>query len=115
MLETSDLEWMREANETLLPDTCSILTRTLTPDGSGGNTETWAVASTSDCRVDFESGVMTVAGGGFQPFSKTVLWLPHDAVITTDNRVSWGSGAWTVMSVQLDSWMTLTKVELHAV
>lgn len=115
MLETSDLTWMREANEQLLPDTCSILTRTLTPDGAGGNIETWGTASTPDCRVDFESGIMSVAGGGLQPFSKTVLWLPYDTEITTENRVSWGSGAWTVLSVQSDSWMTLTKVEIHAV
>lgn len=115
MLETADLEWMREANEQLLPDTCTVKARTLTSDGSGGMTESWTTGTSYTCRVDFETGVIQSAGGGVQSYSKTVLWLPHDAVVNVTDRIVWSAKNYTISSIQLDSWMTLTKVELNAI
>ena len=116
MLSTNDLTWMRDSNEMLFPDTCSILSASGTADGYGGVIETWGTASASvACRVDFINGVVQLSGGGLQTFSRMTIAVPYDTTMTEDNRIVWNGGTYSVTGVQSDSWMTLKQAELHNV
>lgn len=115
MLSDNDLSFMRESINELLPDTCYILLKTEMVDASGGYTATWGTASSVDCRTDFTNGTMQTAGGGLQPFSQLTISVPHDTVVTTDNRVKWNNGIYSISSVNTNSWMTCKVLVVHAV
>lgn len=42
---------MRSTLDTSLPDTAQVQRKTLTPDGAGGFTESWATVATVACRI----------------------------------------------------------------
>lgn len=115
MLDTNDLEFMRDSIEELFPDTCSILSKTETVDTSGGYTATWGTASVVACRTDFINGVVQTAGGGLQPFSQLTISVPHDTAVTTDNRVEWNHGVYSISSVTDNSWLIFKQLVVHAV
>lgn len=53
LLTSDELAQLRTDLAALLPDTCIILSSTYTPDGVGGQTQTWGTAAASAaCRVD---------------------------------------------------------------
>jgi hypothetical protein len=107
MLTDPELESIRSAIESLLPDTCNILSVTRTSDGQGGWTETWGTATASaPCRLDVaRPGGEQVFGASVQPFTGYVLTLAHDETITTAHRVSCNSQTFSVVSVDLaKSW-----------
>jgi head-tail adaptor len=114
-LTDSELTAMRDAIGQLLPQSCNILSVTLTPDGQGGNTETWGTASASvDCRLDVISGTEQVTGGGLQPYTKVMLSLPYDTDIDTDNRVELGSNTYAVLTANIDqAWIAVRRCELE--
>lgn len=114
MLNDNDLSFMRESINELLPDTCYILSKTETVDASGGYTATWGTASNVACRTDFTNGVMQTAGGGLQPFSQLTISVPYDTEVTTDNRVEWNSGTYTISSVTNNSWLAFKQLVVHA-
>ena len=76
MLSNSELAYMREAIDDLLPDTCNILSVTETNNGMGGVVQTWGTATAGViCRVDvtnLRSGEQ-VTGGSLKPFQQTIL------------------------------------------
>ncbi len=116
VMSTGDLEFMRSSNEELMPDTCDILSVTRVSDGAGGMTETWGTATASvACRVDFVNSAIQLSGGGIQPYSRMVMILPYDTVITEANRVKWNGDTYSVTSPQSDSWQTLKKVDIHGI
>ena len=116
MLTASDLASMREAISYLLPETAYILSGTLTSDGMGGNTVTWGTVGTSTFRLDMKQGRELLAGGGVQPYTRYILSLPYNAVISADNRVQIGTSVYSVQSINAgQSWKSVTRVELEAV
>ena len=120
-IDTAMLSAMRDAIGELLPDTCNILTVTRTPDGMGGNAETWGTASSSiACRVDMEQGMMAgrelLTADGLHPYTKYILSLPYDTTITTDNRVEHSGETYEVTSVNTEqSWMAVKRCMLEVV
>jgi hypothetical protein len=91
---------MRATIDAALPDTANILNVTYTPDGQGGYTDNWGTASVSvPCRLAFERGLETIAGGGLQPFAGLVLTMPYNTALTTANRVEQGGVLYDVKSV----------------
>lgn len=86
----ADLTWMREEVENTLPDTCNILSVTRVSNGQGGFTQSWgtAVASVA-CRVDAmkQADAVTVVGESGRVYNRFVVTVPHDTVITSDNRI----------------------------
>jgi head-tail adaptor len=99
-LSAAELAAIRTDIETLLPDTCNILTRTLTPDGSGGQTETWGTATASvACRLDPARGREAEIGGQTEPFYGFILTLPHGTALTALQRVELNSETFAVVSV----------------
>jgi len=115
-LSNAELAGMREAINQLMPQSCDILSVTLTPDGQGGNTEAWGTASASvSCRLDVTTGMEQIAGGGLQPFTRSVLSLPYDTTITQDNRIKIGSNTYAVKTVNIDqAWIGVKRCELEA-
>jgi head-tail adaptor len=115
MLDASMLAAMRDAIEELLPDTCTILSVTRTPDSKGGWTEAWGTASSSvACRLDMKSGVEQLQGGGVEPYKSYALSLPYDTTITTEYRVVHSGTTYNVKTVNTNqSWIAVRRVELE--
>lgn len=116
-LSLSDLTEMRRLILDLLPDTCDILSMTKVSDGQGGQTTTWAAASSGvACRLDMQQGREMVAGGALQPFTSFVLSLPYDTAIATTNRVTHNDVTYAVTSVNNNqSWIAVKRVMLELV
>jgi len=116
-IDSTMLAAMREAIAELLPDTCSVLSKTSTPDGMGGQTTTWGTLSTVACRVDIQQGREQVAGGGVQAYVRTVLSLPYDTTITEAHRVYHGGVTYAVIEPPNtdQSWIAVKRVELEKV
>jgi hypothetical protein len=103
MLTTSELDQIRADIETLLPDTCDILSLTRTSDNAGGWSEAWGTATASvSCRFDFRNGRENVDNAELTPYSGAVLSLPYDTTITTENRVYFSSVTYAVTSVNVN-------------
>ena len=115
-LSSSDLSYMRDAVELLLPDTCYILTFSGTADGSGGQSDSWGTAtSTTACRLDTMTGNYKDMDGAVQTYNKLILSTPYDTTITEANRVYYGSNTYQVTSVNDGSWLATKRVEVQKV
>lgn len=117
MVDTSMLAAMRSAIAELLPDTCNILSLTSTPDGAGGQSESWGTSTTASCRLDVKEMRDTVSGGAVQSFVKTMLSVPYDTSITELNRVEHGGITYAVVAPPNSdqSWIAVKRVELERV
>jgi head-tail adaptor len=117
MLTSSELEYMRDSLEDLLPDTCNILSSTFASDGAGGMTETWGtVGAAIACRLDAIKGNESIQGARLAPQHAYVLTLAHDTTIDTESRVEVGSHTFTVVSVDEEkSWSGCTRVYLERI
>lgn len=105
---------MQDSMEELLPDTCSILSYTNVSDGHGGQTATEGTVSTPKCRVDFQNGIIQLAGGALQPYSRMLLTLPHDTTISPTNKVLWNGARYSISSVSSESFQSYRVAEIHA-
>ncbi len=113
-LTDAELAQIRADVESLLPDTCDILSKTETIDSAGGFTTTWAVSSENViCRMDYSSGVEQIAGGGLKPFTKMELYVPYDTTVTNENRVRWNGADYTINNVNGNTWMGLKYMEVN--
>lgn len=117
-LTSAEIASMRaDLEDTVLPDTCDILSVTRTSDGQGGWTDAWATA-TEDvaCRIDFRGGVESIAGAAVQPFSGYVLTVPHDTTLTTAHRIYHGTIYYNVIEVDNShSWQLFLRARLEKV
>jgi len=116
LITNDDLSWMRDTLELTMPGTCYILAGTSTSDGMGGFSQSWGTIGTSICRLDIKGGREAQAGGGYIPFTETILTLPHDAVITNTNRIKFDDDIYNVVTVYDDrSWHASTRCKLERV
>jgi SPP1 family predicted phage head-tail adaptor len=114
MLTSSELAEIRSAINELMPDTCTLLTRTDTSDGEGGFTESWGTASANvPCRLDSMRNVRAneqLGAGAIMPFHTFVLTLPYTTTITEQYRVKIASDFYQVKSVDTDkSWIASVR------
>ena len=120
-IDTSMLTAMRDAIETLLPDTCNILSATEAADGQGGIIKTWGTSGTSiSCRMDTiqgqRQGMEKVTAAAMQPYITYMLSIPYDTTITEKNRVEHNSDTFTVKSInENQSWIAVKRVELEKI
>ena len=121
-LTDAQLTSMRTTLNTLMPDTCNILSVTRTSDGQGGFTDVWGTATASvKCRID--SGGATGAAGrenvgaaSLLPFESWLLTLPYDTTITAAHRVEVSSVTYNVTSVDKSkSWNAEVVASLEVV
>lgn len=118
LLSNDDLSWMRDMIEMTMPGTCYIINPagTSVSDGMGGFSNNVATVGTSICRLDIKAGHEAQAGGGYIPFTQTILTLPHDTVITTKNQVKFDDDTYNVVTVYDDrSWHACTRCQLERV
>lgn len=113
MLSTEALASLRTLSNRALPDTCVIQRVTQTADGSGGQTDAWATASTVACRVsplgqqNPSEAVIAERIQGAVPFTVT---LPSDVDITERDRIAVNGQTLQVRGVIAPrSWQTSVK------
>lgn len=115
-MDAHELQWLRDDIETLLPDTCHILSATRTSNGMGGWSETWGTADPFiPCRLDTVRGKIQVAGGALQTYTSLMLTIPADTEISAFNRVSHGESTYKVKTVTAGSWMGCLRVEVEKI
>lgn len=116
-LTAVELAQMRTDIETLLPDTCNLLTATNTSDGQGGYTQAWGTAASGvACRLDEIRSRETLAGAALRPTGQYMLSLPHSATITAAYRVEHGGLTYAVVGLNTDvSWRAVQRATLEKV
>ena len=114
-LTAAELAQIRTDVATLLPDSCNILVKTLTPDGSGGQSVSWGTATASvACRLDPARGREMEIGGQTQPFYGFILTLPHGTSVNAQHRISLNSETFAVVSTDTGkSWSASVRAFLE--
>lgn len=102
MLSSREILDMRGALESLLPDTCHILSVTNSSDGQGGLSQTWGtVTANVSCRIDsflsrglasMRGGGEMVVGGALSDFSRWIVSMPYDTVVNVTDRIQMSDG-----------------------
>src|SRR5512139_2327964 len=119
LLIDSDLSYLRATIDAMLPDTCTILSEALSPDGQGGQTSTWGTVSQNvACRLDeaAQTGGNTLvpAGGALREAHRYMLSLPYATTINAHDRVEISSNTYNVISVNEDvSWHAVMRAVLE--
>lgn len=110
MLTAAEIADMRSTVEDALPDTALVSRRTLTPDGYGGASDSWATVATVACRVSpdaFAGGERPIAGGE-QAIAAWLITLPAETDVTATDRIVIGARTFEVIAV-----MARRTFELH--
>lgn len=119
MIDTAMLAAMRDAIEQMLPDTCTILSVTYTPDGRGGQTETWGTAAANvPCRLDLVTRDLNemVKGGAVNPYPQYMMSFPYDTTLAVENRIVHGGLTYAVVKVNTSqSWKAVGRAVLELV
>jgi hypothetical protein len=116
LLSTAELAEMRATQLEALPDTATILRRSLTSDGRGGQAESYSEAGSAACRISFEGGnkpIMpdSVDGGRPAPQERFIVTLPHDADVLETDRLTIGDDTFEIVtSLAARSWQTAKRM-----
>lgn len=80
---------MRDEIELTLPDVCVIQRATNFSDGQGGQTEAWATASTTSCRVSpaGRSAVEVARADRTAAVGDWIVTLPYLSDVTVEDRL----------------------------
>lgn len=115
MLTNSELQFMRDSIEQLMPDRCNILSPVNTPNEEGGIVQTWGtIASNVPCRLDMKSSSEPAIGGALQIFTGYMLSLPYDQTIEETYNVVINSIQYAVTSINSQqSWRAVKRVTLE--
>src|SRR5262249_25520203 len=86
-----------------MPDIVTILRRTLTADGNGGQTQSYGSVGTTTCRLSFYSGdkpIMFDAANAekIDPRERYVVTLPFSASILETDRLTINSVTYEIVS-----------------
>ena len=90
MISAADLARMRAQANELLPDTCTIQTKTATADSIGGESYSWANAATGvACRLNRadKRNDPRPYGERMNIEADWVVSLAHDRTVTIDQRI----------------------------
>ena len=120
LLTDADLSMMQATIGDLFPDTCNVLSESLTPDGQGGVTSTWGTAAANvACRLDSitnRSSDVMAAAGAIRQVHQYVLSVPYDTVISTGNRVEISTTTYAVVAVNVNvSWKAVARATLEII
>lgn len=111
MLSATDLTFLRSQQTSALPDTCTISRKTLTSDGAGGYTESWAtVGSSVACRLAVERTAEMVLADRIVHEGGFVITLPYGADVTPKDRIVVGARTFEVTGYASGSWQTAMRV-----
>jgi len=111
---------MRADAAQLLPGTCVIQAATLTPDGEGGNAETWAAVTggTVNCRFDAIAARSRTEVEAAAEAIRTyyVVTVPYDAPVAAARRVLFDSANYEIREVHTDdAWPVVRRLRVAMV
>lgn len=109
---------MRSTQARAMPGSVVIERYTLTGDGRGGYTETWAAVATVDGRVYpmvRRGQAEIVAGGAVISDTSWFATVPVGTDVQARDRILYESRTWEVLRVNNDEmWQTAVRCELQA-
>lgn len=115
MLTASELDAMRDIEESVMPGTAYILSYGTASDGMGGFTETWGTVGTAICdlwQINRRGDREQVAGNQITSQGDWFVTVPWDTVIDARNRVEIAGKTFEVTFVPKDStWQSALRVE----
>jgi head-tail adaptor len=107
---------MQDTAEDAMPDSAAVSRKTLTSDGQGGFTATWATASTVDCRVEAATRITPaerLVAERVAPRKLYRVTVPYDAdVIAADRIVVSGTTYEVLGPFDGGAWMLTKKVSV---
>ena len=112
MLTADELADMQTVQEDAQPATATIQRFTRVSDGAGGQTETWATASTASCRVA-PSGRAPEERAIAERMSAVSIWtltLPADTSVLVADRIAVGTRTFEVVAALARSYETARRV-----
>lgn len=115
-ISSAEMAQMRlDLADTMLPSLCNILSVTRTSNGAGGFTETWGTATANvACRISSVSGREQIMAEGVRPYTRLMLTVPYDTVISSANRVEVGTITYAVVSADSGkSWDVCRRCEVE--
>jgi len=113
LLDTVDIEILRTAQESTLPDSCAVKRRTSTANTTGGFVETWpATTYTYACRISVngipDSFLQMAAERRRTPY---ILTLAHDADVQISDRLVIGGKTLGVIGfASVGTWQSALRV-----
>jgi len=113
VLSAAEITSMRATQEEALPDTCVISRATLTADGAGGQTETWATVATVACRVAAMGGrgAERLIADRLSAVTPYVVTLPAETDVEPEDRIVIGTRTLEVAAVlAIEGWETARRV-----
>lgn len=96
MLRASDLERMRLTVADSLPETATVLARTLASDGAGDYAHTWVAGTSYPARLAPLRGEELERGTRIGEESDWQITLPAGAEVSTDDRLAIGGGTYAI-------------------
>jgi SPP1 family predicted phage head-tail adaptor len=117
-LTAGELASLRSHADDLLPDACTVQTKTVSVDSTGNPIESWADTYTSvACRLD------AVTGGGERALwgrlaavSDWILSIPYDQSVSEAMRVVYGGTTFYITAVEdVHTWRTIRRAGLRRV
>lgn len=110
-ISNDELERMRAQIAQLLPGTCQILSVSTSPDGQGGNIETWGtVVANVPCRIDpLGARDLVKVAGKIDVFRTSVLTVDYDTEISVDNRIEYDNNYYGITAIDSPRSWALAK------
>lgn len=113
-LSAHQIAGMRTLANRYMPDTCTIQRATVTQDGMGGISETWAdLAANVACRMDEPKASAQEAAVNMEVGAVVtrIMHLKYDQDITIKDRVVYGGLTYEVAEVQeAATWLITRRV-----
>jgi head-tail adaptor len=112
MLSAEELAAIRGDVLELQPDTCQVQRVTLTPDGAGGQTESWSTVATVACRVapSGQSPQERAIAERVASVSTWTLTLPAETDVRPADRLQVGTRTFEVVGVLARSFEIARRV-----
>lgn len=115
-MTSTDLAKIRDEQNKLMPETVYIQRRTRTPDGTGGWTETWQTAATTNGRfAPVQRMDEMVRGGAVTVYGEYIVTLPYDVDLHQDDRLQLAGTQYDVMAILERSEKTALRVIVRKV
>lgn len=102
---------MRDEAELALPDVCVIRARTLTADGQGGKTESYATSVTTTCRVSPAGRAMqeVTRADGTRATADWVVTLPYNTTVSQSDRLLVNTVTYEVLGAKAPRGWEITR------
>lgn len=105
-MDNKEIEFMRDAIDDLLPDTCNVLSVVSTSSGSGYVWTQGTASKNVPCRADI--GGQTGVGKSW------IFSLPYDQTLTTENAIEYAGIVYDVLAVNNDiSWPIVKRATVE--